>query len=1255
MRSSKESLEPVTRSILRMLRISVCYAPMSRKSLLLLAVLMASAHGQSVTHRWKFNDTGATAHGTVIPDAISGAPGMIVGTGAIRSGTALTLPGNTNGNVASSAIAAYFDLPNGIISSKSSLTIEIWATTVSVRTWQRLFDFGNMNVAGNGASGEITSSSGAPGGGTSSSDNLMLVANRGSDINTQQLTARINGAGEIKNETGLTASTGTQYHYVVTFQPGIGANPSTGGRLTWYRNGNQEGFLDTNFRLNQIEDVNNWLGRSQYTNDSNANISYNEVRIYDHALSASQISANSTAGPNANFPAPTTQADTVTLRHGSKARVKVLANDTGEIARASLTIEQQPTHGTATAMPDGTILYTSGNDGATSDSLVYRVSNTTGQSSTATLTITLSDDLKIPNPGISVPANPPATSYALNNAFGNLTFARPVAISSPPGDTQRVFICEKAGVIRLVPDVTAAAPTSTTFLDLATLVNGRTGEVFFPDPGGESGLLSVAFHPQYATNRYFYVFYSVTKGTSNYQRVSRFATKANDPNSADTSEEVILIDQIDHAPNHNGGDMHFGPDGYLYISVGDEGGSSDNLSNSQRIERDLFAGILRIDVDKKAGNIEPTIHDAIPRKEGLARFSIPIDNPFVHTSLGGTWTGTYNGANVPLASVRREFWATGLRNPWRMGFDPATGALWCADVGQDSYEEVNIITRGGNYGWVYREGNHQGPQGGAPVNFDALYHTKPIHEYGRSLGSSITGGRVYRGTRIGSLVGKYIFADYNSGNIWALTQDGTNVERIAGEGGIAAFGYDPSNQDILLADDNSSIIRRLTAATSDSSYPSTLSATGLFADLADLSPSPGVTPYTVNLPFWSDHAVKSRWVTVPNGTSQFTWSKDGLWTLPDGTIWVKHFDMELQRGNPATKKRIETRLIVKNATGAYGVSYRWNEAGTEAFLAADAGENFDIAVTENGNPVTQTWRIPSRAECMICHTPQAGHALSFNTRQLNLANDILGHTGNQLTTLRQQGYLANEPGSPNLLPRHLRPDEEDYSVEARVRSYLAVNCSYCHKTGGTAPASWDGSPELLLAQTSVINGTANNNGGDAANKLVVPGDTAHSIILNRVAVTNGFTRMPPIGSNVIDTANVALLTDWINGELDDLTTYDEWRISNFEPDNDPAGAPGMDPDGDGVTNQDEYLAGTSPLDGSSALRPLMTSADEALTLSFSLPANRSFKIHASQNLQQWTPWDIPGNQGLPVKGGPIQFTVPQTDPMKFFRIEVSGN
>jgi uncharacterized repeat protein (TIGR03806 family) len=1225
---------------------------MFRKPILFLT-LLSTVGGQTVTHRWTFNTTGTATNGTVIPDLISAAPATIVGTGAVRNGSVVTLPGTSNGNAAAASISAYLDLPNGIVSSKTNLTLEIWATIVSAKSWQRLFDFGRMNTSG---TGEISNTAAAPGGGTASSDNLMLsVSANGGVLNDQRLAARLDGATELGVNNSIATTAGTQYHYVATFQAGVGANPSTGGRLTWYRNGVQIATLDTNFRLNQIEDVNNWLGRSQYSGDSNANITYNEVRLYDHALSAAQVSANNTVGPNGNFPAPTVVADTATLLHGNKARVRVLANDSGEIVPSTLVITQGPASGTATVASDGSILYSHTTGTPASDSFTYRVANSSGQTSTGTVSITFSSALKIPAPALNVPATPPPTAYALTNALGSLTFSEPICLATPPGETQRLFVCQKGGVIRVVQDVTATTPTSSVFFDLAATVNARAAEDFVPDAFGESGLLSLAFHPAYATNRQFYVFYTVSKTSGgNFQRVSRFTAQAGNPNLADTASEQILIEQRDDATNHNGGDLHFGPDGYLYISVGDEGNGDDTLNNSQTINKDLFSGILRIDVDKKPGNVQPTNHAAIPGSPSSANFSIPIDNPFVHTSLGGTWNGTYNGANVGQASVRREFWATGLRNPWRMSFDPVTGALWCADVGQNAYEEVDIITRGGNYGWAYREGNQNGAKSGsAPANFNTLYHAPPVHEYPRSDGYSITGGRVYRGTRIGALTGKYVFGDYGTGNIWSINLDGTGRQRLLGEAGIAAFGVDPSNQDLLLADISDGVVRRLVSTTSPGNFPTTLSATGLFADLTDLSPSPGLVPYGVNLPFWSDHAIKSRWFVVPNGTSQFTWSKENSWTLPTGTIWVKHFDMELQRGVPASKKRIETRLLVKNAGGAYGVSYRWNEAGTEATLVEDSGVNFPLAITESGNPAPQTWRIPSRAECMVCHTPQAGHALSFNTRQLNLTGSMNGFGGNQLSTLYSQGFLTNHPGSPNLLPRHVGPAESAYSIEARVRSYLAVNCAYCHKSGGTAPASWDGRAELTLTQTTLVNGSATNNGGNPLNKLVVPGSTANSILLHRAAATGGFNRMPPLGSNVIDSANVALLTNWINGELATRQTYDAWRSSNFEPDNDPAGAPTQDPDGDGITNQDEFLAATDPRNGSSALRPQISGHPPVL--GFELPANRSFLIKTSNTLGQWTPWDVPGNQGLPVAGGLIQLPVPTTDPRRFFRVEVLEN
>lgn len=1243
---------------------------MSRSSLLLVSALLGTAQAQTITHRWSFNGTGASGNGTVLPDSIAAASGTIVGAGATRTGTTLNLPGTSNGAQAATTISAYFDLPNGVVSSKTDMTVEIWATVLSSEDWQRLFDFGRMNIAGNGAPGEITNTSGSPGGGTNSSDNLMLAVQRGGNLTQQRLAARLNGAGELGTNNSVTILPGTQYHFVATFQAGVGANAATGGRFTWFRDGVEIGFVDTNFRLNQIEDVNNWLGRSQYTNDSNASIAYNEFRLYSGAMPLGDQIASRKAGVDAAM-TPVTVADAVTLAPGKKAGVSVLANDTGQAFPSTVEIVAAPANGTASVLADGRILYTHTNLAATSDSFTYRVSGGGGLSNVSTVSVTMQDALKIANPLLNVPSSPPATALGLVNAFplpnddtGGLDFnGGPLCLTSPPGDARRLFVCEKNGLLKMVPDVTAGSPTASVFLDLPALLTSNGESI---NTGSECGLLGLAFHPNYGSdpgdNRFFYIFYSVNKGGQLYQRVSRFTAQAS-LNAADATSELILIEQLDQAGNHNGGDLHFGPDdGYLYISVGDEGDGDDTRLNSQLINKDLFAGILRIDVDKDPDDtIEPTAHASIPLDAGIARFSIPKTNPFVLPANGGDWNGLYNGSAVS-GTVRREFWATGLRNPWRMSFDPGTGALWCGDVGQNAREEIDVIVRGGNYGWVFREALLPGPRTTnptMPANFDTLYHEEPIYNYDRGggtfQGNSVTGGRVYRGANVPALTGKYIFGDYATGNIWSMDLNGSNVQRIAGESGVAGFGYDPSNQDILLADLDSNRILRLAITTPSQNFPETLSATGVFADLTDLSPSPGMVPYSVNLPFWSDHAIKSRWFVVPDGTSQLTWSGEGLWTLPSGTIWVKHFDMEMQRGVPASKKRIETRLLVKNPMGAYGVSYRWNDAGTEAFLAADGGENFTLNVTDGANPVPQTWRIPSRAECMTCHTPQAGHALSFNTRQLNFDNGIPGYGGNQLTVLQQAGYLSNNPGSPNLLPRHLRPDESAYSVEARVRSYLAVNCSYCHKEGGTAIGFWDGRPELTLEETGLVNGEAANNGNNLANKLVVPGDPTHSIVLNRMAVTNGFTRMPPLASNVIDAANVQLLTTWINGELDDRETYDAWRISNFEPDTDPAGAPESDADGDGATNQEEFLAGTDPNSGGSFFQPLVSQAGGQFTLGFNVPVNRSYRIETSSDLGQWTPWDIPGNQGLPAAGGLIEITRPVADPLRFFRVELEEN
>ncbi|MES2660549.1 MAG: Ig-like domain-containing protein [Verrucomicrobiota bacterium] len=859
--------------------------------------------------------------------------------------------------------------------------------------------------------------------------------------------------------------------------------------------------------------------------------------------------------------------DAASIHSGQKVRLAVLANDSGLLNPSTLQIVTPPATGTAAIQTAGEILYTHPGTSTSPVSFTYRISDTLGQSQVATVTITVSNSLRISNNTFNVPLEPPPTAVQIVPAFPGVNLTMALCFDSPPGDTKRLFICERSGKIKVIPDVTVANPTTSVMLDLAQVITTpvRTPAENLVNTGQESGLLGLAFHPDYAVNGYFYVAYSVRKandGAVEYQRLSRFTVPPAQIGLpapvANPASERILIEQRDRNDWHNGGDLHFGRDGYLYWSTGDEGGENSVFNNAQRIDMNFFAGILRIDVDKKPGNLEPNPHpnpaaaslgfgttnailrDEVPAGSGnfVARYSIPIDNPYVTTAKGGTWNGMFNGSAISAANlpyVRSEFWAVGLRNPWRFTIDEPTGEMWVADVGQWAYEEVNLVTKGSNHGWPFREGQQAGPRTG-PAGFTS---TPPLAVFAHQeipggdsnfKGNSIIGGVVYRGTRFSNLTGAYIFGDYISGNIWSLTRPGgvTTVQRIAGQAYVTNFGTDPSNGDVLLSDYYGGRIMRIIASPVPTGFPATLSATKLFADLADLSPSPGLLPYEPNVPFWSDHAVKRRWFTIPDAASKMTWSRDGSWTFPNGQIWVKHFDLESERGNPLSpKKRIETRLLVKNTTGVYGVSYRWNEAGTDATLVADGGEDVEVDITVNGDPYRQQWRIPSRSQCVTCHSPQAGHALSFNTRQLNLTKPIHGFGGNQIDLLQSHGYFTNSPEPSAGLPKHSKPGDTAYPLEHRVRSYLAVNCAYCHAgTAGTAPTDWDGRPELTLAQTGLINGNVGATSGEF--KLIAPGDTTHSVVLQRMAGAAGFSRMPPLGTNEIDPANIAMLTEWIN-------------------------------------------------------------------------------------------------------------------------------
>lgn len=356
-----------------------------------------------------------------------------------------------------------------------------------------------------------------------------------------------------------------------------------------------------------------------------------------------------------------------------------------------------------------------------------------------------------------VAAQPAAFFATFERAFPQIKFERPVALRPDPVSGY-LFVVEQAGVVRTFPPSDGAAHAHTV-LDIRHRVLGQT-----IDP--ESGLLSMALHPSFSDNGYVYVFYvSDTPST----RISRFTTSGT-PAIADPESEKIIIEFERSQLKHNGGDLHFGPDGYLYASIGDGGCCGDPYGHGQDLTT-LLGTIIRVDVD--AGDDQP--------------YRVPADNPFADNTEG--W--------------RPEIWAYGLRNPWRFSFHPDTGEIWVGDVGELTYEEINRVLPGGNYGWPVMEGSEcliWPPGSGIGENCEHI-GTLPAYSYGRSQGVSVTGGLIYRGTRQPSVQGRYVFADWGMPRILIGTpsEDHSSLESVVtvfrgSDPFISAFGEDASGE-----------------------------------------------------------------------------------------------------------------------------------------------------------------------------------------------------------------------------------------------------------------------------------------------------------------------------------------------------------------------------------------------------------------------------------------------------------------------------
>ena len=693
-----------------------------------------------------------------------------------------------------------------------------------------------------------------------------------------------------------------------------------------------------------------------------------------------------------------------------------------------------------------------------------------------------------PRPAVQtcrLPEAPPLGDFDVQRAFNRLSFQRPIWFGTAPGDPQTIFVAEQGGAIYAFDDRQDVQPGDrSTFLQIAA-----------SRASNEEGLLGLAFHPAYAQNGRFFVYYSGVAaqcaGQARCSIVSEFSRQA--ARTADPASERIVLRFGQPFSNHNGGDLHFGPDGLLYIAVGDGGSGGDPNGNGQNTNT-LLGSILRIDVDDPPA--------AVVNGVEVRAYRTPPDNPFADGRAG-----------------RPEIWAWGMRNPWRFSFDASTQVLWAGDVGQNAWEEVDKMVGPGNYGWNLREGMHCYNRQACPCA-DCI---EPIWEYSHADGASISGGLVYRGPDFPELWGRYLFADFVSGRVWALQEQPNGpaaVRPIATANSPAAFGTDAAGRLYLVTHANSSIIRLVRRADPGGQpVPRLLSQTGCFSDTAHLVPAPGVVPYELNVPFWSDGATKARHIALPVN-ERATFAAEGAYDFPVGTQLLKTFFLDA--GGNALPRRLETRILARQAAGWRGFTWRWNDDQTDAVLLDGP---LDEAV--RGPNGAQTWHYPSGAECDRCHTAAAGFALGFRTGQLNRTVTYPSGPANQLSALDQAGYLQL-PGPPGDFAAWPRTDDEARPLETRVRALLDANCAMCHQPGGPANAQLDLRFETSLAATGLCAVPGQGDLGLVNPRIVLPGAPDRSVLLARMNRRDD-AQMPPLASTQVDAAGVALVRRWIGG------------------------------------------------------------------------------------------------------------------------------
>ncbi len=632
-----------------------------------------------------------------------------------------------------------------------------------------------------------------------------------------------------------------------------------------------------------------------------------------------------------------------------------------------------------------------------------------------------------------------------------LSWERATSLAQPPGDPDWWWVTTAKGDVRRFRSAPGTSEDER-LLRLAVDAGPR-----------EAGLLGLAFHPDFATNGFVFLSFTEPGLTS---VVARFHSPDGASVDAASRKDVLRLDQPFN--NHNGGHLAFGPDGYLYVGFGDGGDGGDPQGHGQN-PATLLGALLRIDVDTPEGT----------------PYAIPADNPFV----GG--------------GGRPEIFAYGFRNPWRFSFDRETGALWLGDVGQNRYEEIHQVVRGANHGWNVVEGEACfEPREGC----DDAGLEPPVVVLGHDAGDqSVVGGVVYRGEAIAGLQGTYLFGDFASGRLYGLT-DGKRQTLYETGGSFAHFAEDARGEVFLL--DHSRGVFRLVpgdGAPVDSDFPERLSQTGCVDPSNPRRVRDMLIPYTVAHGFWSDGAVKRRWLSIPDGT-EVSVRPDGRLVLPVGSVTVKDFTVG--------GELVETRLLVRHDDGEWGgYSYVWD--GDDAYFAPER-----LQVPGGGET---TWQIPSPADCLACHTSPWGGLLGLSLQQLDVLQAYPnGATVNQVEQLVRIGML-DAPERPGRFPALGDPSA---SAEARARAYLHVNCAFCHFEGGTGGGSLDLRAELSLEETGLCDAPSEGDLGLTDARIVAPGAPERSVLLARMGL-RGERQMPPLASEEVDAEGLTVLTQWV--------------------------------------------------------------------------------------------------------------------------------